>query len=116
MKRASENEEWRIHFASAQTWKRAIFMLLFLAVISMTEFIIYSLVILQFFTVVISGKTNERLTEFGHELSIFVYNIFLFLTYNSEQRPFPFSAWPGEITTRKSRASRAKRSSAREAD
>ncbi len=95
MSRASKNGEWRDKVASKSTWMRAIFMLFFLAVISMTEFVIYSLVILQFITMLLSRKANERLIEFGRDLSIFVYNIFLFLTFNSDQKPFPFSDWPG---------------------
>jgi hypothetical protein len=113
MARGTEDEVWRINFASRETWKRAIFMLFFLAVISMTEFVIYSLVILQFITVLISGKPNERLTEFGRELSVFVYNIFSFLTYNSEQRPFPFNAWPGDLPRRPAKRKRPRTKAAK---
>ena len=113
MGRGTDDEVWRINFVSKETWKRAVFMLFFLAVISMTEFVIYSLVILQFITVLLSGKPNEWLTEFGGELSVFVYNIFSYLTYNSEQRPFPFSAWPGDVPRRATKKKRSKAKAAK---
>ncbi|OAD23647.1 hypothetical protein THIOM_000515, partial [Candidatus Thiomargarita nelsonii] len=27
-------------------------------------------------------------------LSIYIHQILLYLTYNSEEKPFPFSSWP----------------------
>ena len=40
-------------------------------------------------------QTNDRLLRFGGELSDFLYQIFLYLTFNSEEKPFPFADWPG---------------------
>ncbi len=78
-----------------QTWLRGLFMLLFALIYSFTEVIITAVVILQFLFVLFSGQQNHRLKEFGQGLSLFVYRIIRYWTYNLEEKPFPFSPWPG---------------------
>jgi hypothetical protein len=41
-----------------------------------------------------TGATNARLREFGQSLAVFIYQIVLFVTFNSDERPFPFGPWP----------------------
>jgi hypothetical protein len=77
------------------TWKRGLFMLLFLLIYGVAEILISAVVVLQFFFVLFSGEQNVRLREFGSSLSIFVYQIMSYWTYNSEEKPFPFGGWPG---------------------
>jgi hypothetical protein len=77
------------------TWKRGLFMLLFLVIYGVAEILVSAVVILQFFFVLFSGEQNVRLREFGSSLSIFVYQIMSYWTYNSEEKPFPFGGWPG---------------------
>ena len=69
-------------------------MLLFLLIYGVAEILISAVVVLQFFFVLFSGEQNVRLREFGSSLSIFVYQIMSYWTYNSEEKPFPFGGWP----------------------
>ncbi len=78
-----------------QTWLRGLFMLLFVLIYGITEILVAAVAVLLFFFVLISGKQNERLRDFGSSLSTYVYQIMSYWTYNSEERPFPFSEWPG---------------------
>ena len=48
----------------------------------------------QFVSIILTGNVNEQLLKFGQNLSTCLYQITIFLTFNSEQRPFPFNAWP----------------------
>ena len=75
-------------------WMRALYMLLFMIIYSFTEMIIALVAIGQFLTVVFTGSKNDRLLIFGQNLSTFVYQIMQFFTFNSEEKPFPFAAWP----------------------
>ncbi len=75
-------------------WQRLLYMILFFIIYGVTEFVIYAVVIFQFFAVLITGRSNERLLVFGQSLSTYVYQIMRFLTFNSEQCPFPIAAWP----------------------
>ena len=80
---------------NGQTWLRGIFMILFGLIYSVTEVIVFVVILLQFFFVLFTGRHNVRLKEFGEGLSIFIYQIMSYWTYNSEERPFPFAKWPG---------------------
>ncbi len=78
------------------TWMRGLYMLLFLFIYGIAELLVVAVVLFQFISMVVVRKTNERLLQFGSELSTFIYKIMLFLTYNSEHKPFPFDRWPSE--------------------
>lgn len=76
------------------TWSRALFVILFALIYSIAEIVLATTVVLQFGFVLISGERNQKLLEFGDNLSKFIYQILRFVTFNSDDRPFPFSDWP----------------------
>ncbi len=92
------DERARQRAMNGEVWLRGLFMLLFLVAYNIAEFIIVLLAIFQFVAVLVTGRANEPLLEFGNNLSVYVYEVFQFLTFNSEIRPFPFSPWPEEET------------------
>lgn len=75
-------------------WKRAVFMVLFAIIYSITEIVVVVVAVFQFFCVLITGAKNTRVLELGRDLSVYIYEILLFETFNSERLPFPFSPWP----------------------
>lgn len=79
---------------SRSTWLRLLFMILFLVLWGISRIVILAVVVLQFLWVLFTGQTNERLGKFGLSLATYSYQIITFLTYNSEEQPFPFSDWP----------------------
>ncbi len=89
-------EEIKQRLQKTETWMRGLYMLLFILVYGLVEFLIILVMIFQFFSIVLSGNTNTQLLKFGQNLAAYVYQIIIFLTFNSEQLPFPFSAWPSE--------------------
>jgi hypothetical protein len=77
------------------TWLRLFFMIVFVFLYGVAELVTAAVVLIQFFWVLLTGTTNEPLRQLGQSLATYTYQIFLYLTYNSEQRPFPFDAlWP----------------------
>jgi len=91
----SEKQGLLDNFLNGKTWLRGVFMLLFVLIYSVTEVIVLVVVLLQFLFVLFTGHQNTRLKDFGEGLSVFVYQIMSYWTYNSEERPFPFARWPG---------------------
>jgi len=89
-------EKIRNNLTSPNVWTRLLYMILFAIAYSIAEFIIICTVVFQFFTVLITGRANEPVLKFGNNLSRYVYQVFRYQTYNSEDRPFPFSDWPEE--------------------
>lgn len=76
-----------------ETWKRIIFMLIFAAIDSLVKLLLWLVILLQVGSVLLSGQVNTNILNFGRSLSIYHYHILLFLTFNTEQLPFPFSDW-----------------------
>ena len=88
------NDEIKQKILDKNTWLRGLYMLLFILIAGVARFVIAVVVLFQFFSVLITGNTNAQLLTLGQNLSTYIYQITLFLTFNSELRPFPFSGWP----------------------
>ncbi|ODS23470.1 hypothetical protein AB835_08800 [Candidatus Endobugula sertula] len=73
---------------------RFVFMVLFAIIASVASYIISLLVVIQCVFVLVTGVANDRLQAFGRSMSQYIFQIVNFLTYNSEDKPFPFADWP----------------------
>jgi len=91
---ADDIDDIKQNITEHSTWVRVIYMLVFFVIYSVAEFVLFAVVIFQFLSRLLTAKLNKKLLKFGAELSLFAYEILLFLTYNSESKPFPFSEWP----------------------
>lgn len=76
-----------------ETWKRIIFMLIYAVIDSMVKLLLWLVILLQVGSVLLTGSVNTNILGFGRSLSTYHYHILLFLTFNTEQLPFPFSDW-----------------------
>jgi hypothetical protein len=85
----------RNNLKSRATWLRLFFMLVVVLLYSVSRLVVSVVVVLQFFWVLFTGETNKRLEKLGQALATYTYQIIRYLTFNSEERPFPFDAdWP----------------------
>lgn len=76
-------------------WLRLFFMLVIALLYSVSRLVVGVVVMLQFFFVLFTGKTNTQLLLVGQSLSTYTYQIICYLTFNTEDRPFPFDTeWP----------------------
>lgn len=71
-----------------------VFMVLFMLLLQVASTVMFLLVVVQFLFALISGCDNSSLRKFGNALSKFIFQSLQFLTYNSEEKPFPFADWP----------------------
>jgi len=78
----------------ASIWVRGLYMLLFGVVAHITELVIGLVMLVQFILKAATDKTNINLLSFGDQLSKYLFEIVQFLTFNSEDKPFPFNSWP----------------------
>ncbi len=89
------SEELQQRLQNKETWKRGLYMLFFITAYWISKFVIGAVMVFQFLAVLFFGKTNEQVLKHSQNLSTYVYQIVLFLSFNSEQRPFPFGEnWP----------------------
>lgn len=82
------------HYKDRETWIRGLFMLLFAAIYHVAAILIGTVAVLQFAWKLVTGDANPRLTAFGEDLSRYFYQIMRFLTFNTDEKPFPFADWP----------------------
>jgi len=87
------DEQINYNLKQISTWKRIFFMLVFAAIGALVRMILWAVIILQVASTLLTGRANQNVLGFGRSLSVYIYHIMLFLTYNTETLPFPFSAW-----------------------
>jgi len=80
--------------SNIDTWLRGLFILIFGVIFYFLYGIIWLLVVFQFITKVLTGNLNDNLSNFSESLTRFAFQILLYITFQSEERPFPFSPWP----------------------
>ena len=88
------NDELKQNIKERKTWLRGLYMLLFLIFYSVAKVTVFAIIAFQFVLSLLTGKTNEKLVVLGQSLSTYLYQILMFLTFNREQHPYPFSDWP----------------------
>ena len=82
------------------TWMRGLYIILFVILLRLADIILIAVVFFQFIHKLITGDTNERLLKLGQHIATYIYQIAQFLSFNSDQHPYPFGAWPkGEPKT-----------------
>ncbi len=88
------DEQLKSNLTSSKHWFRLLFMIMFALLLQVALAVMWVLVGVQFLFALISGSDNRNLRKFGDSLSQFIFETIQFLTYNSEDKPFPFSDWP----------------------
>ncbi|MCH6572122.1 MAG: DUF4389 domain-containing protein [Gammaproteobacteria bacterium] len=89
-----EKSELEQHLTARNTWVRLVYMLLFGLIFWLGSIVLTLVVVLQFLHMLIAGKANDNLLQFGRQLGIYYRQLIDFLCYADEYQPFPFGAWP----------------------
>lgn len=75
-------------------------MLILVALYAVSRLVVCAVIVLQFFWVLFTGETNERLKGLGQSLATYTWQLIRYLTFNTDSRPFPFDDdWPSSGTT-----------------
>ncbi len=79
------------------TWIPVLFLIVFGIVIlfPVLFWIVLVLFFAQFLLKLVTGETNRQLAQVNSGLSEYIYQVLLYITYSSKQRPFPLGSWPG---------------------
>ncbi len=89
-------EELKANVQNTNVWIRLFFMALFAVLYWAAEVVLIIVVVFQFLSVLLTRNKNDKLLSFGAQLSSYAYQIFRFLTFNSEYKPFPLGDWPSD--------------------
>ena len=80
--------------SNSNTWVRLAYMFVFTLLVMAARLVITLVVIVQFLLVLVTGSDNENLRNLGQGLGKWVYQTVMFLTFNTDSKPFPFDEWP----------------------
>ena len=75
-------------------WQRVAFVVLFWIVFYVAQLVVGAVALAQCVFVLLTNNPNQQLLQFGDSLSKYIHDILRFVTFNSDQRPFPFSDFP----------------------
>jgi hypothetical protein len=88
------DQQLKSNLTSSKHWIRLVYMLLFAVFLYVASFVVGVLVMVQFIFALITGSDNRKLRELGSSVTLYIQQILLFLTFNSDAKPFPFADWP----------------------
>ena len=83
-------------YEDKSTWQRILFVAVFWIIFHLVQFVLLAVAIGQCLFKLFNGNANPQLSHLGHNLSQFVQEILAYVTFNSDQRPFPFNDFPKE--------------------
>lgn len=91
-----ENKSQKIisEVKKTEKWSRALYMVVFLIAISIAEILLVSIMAFQFVLVLFTSKKNSNLLPLCKSLSSYIKDLYLYLTYCSDKKPYPFGEWP----------------------
>lgn len=82
------------HLKSESTWMRLLYTALFAIIFNIAEAVVVVVFAIQFLSRLFTGRVNERLRALGQTLATYLYEIVLYITFQSDERPYPFGPWP----------------------
>ena len=88
------NEKTKATLTNMDTWKRGLFMVVFSIISGVAKLIVTLVAIFQFVTLLFKGQINKAVIPLGQNLSTYLYQITLFLTFKTDEMPFPFLSFP----------------------
>jgi hypothetical protein len=88
------DEKTKATLTNLDTWKRGLFMVVFSMISGVAKLLVTIVAIFQFITLLFKGRVNESVIPFGQNLSTYLYQTTLFLTFKTDEMPFPFLDFP----------------------
>ena len=80
---------------SKATWTRFLFMVVCSILVWLASIVGGVVVVLGFLMVLFTGEVNRELRGVGQSLATYIYENIRYLTFNTDDRPFPFGGeWP----------------------
>jgi hypothetical protein len=97
MQRAQRmTDDVKTHVKSKSTWTRLIYLILYGIIYRVAEIVLLAITIVQFLKSLLTGSPFTRLQSFGGALAEYNKQLVAFLSYQSDEKPFPVGPWPPE--------------------
>lgn len=87
-------KETKTPLTEPSTWKRIAYMALFVVTFNVAEIVLAFVVGLQVLFKLFTGKPLDTMAGLGGEIGEYLRQVVGFLTFASEDMPYPISPWP----------------------
>jgi hypothetical protein len=88
-----KQEQLKQNLQDSNQWLRILYMVLFWVILYFVLMVTAVIIFIQVLFALITGSDNKNLRKFGADLTKYINQIILFLTYNEDRKPFPFAEW-----------------------
>lgn len=89
-----DREDLSRNIRDKDTWLRLVNMILFGVASYVCALITFAIAVVQFLSRLFSGGTFAGLSEFGTNLATYQSDMIRYLTFASDNKPFPFAKFP----------------------
>ncbi len=73
---------------------KILYLILFYLIYRITDLVLLLVVFVQTLLNIASGEPSQSIKEFGKSLGVYLQQISEYLSYASDEKPYPFSDWP----------------------
>ncbi|WP_288903491.1 DUF4389 domain-containing protein [uncultured Sneathiella sp.] len=84
------------HVKSKTTWTRLIYLILYAIIFRVASIVLFAITIIQFLKALLTGSPFDRIQSFGGALAEYNKQLVAYLSYQSDEKPFPVGPWPPE--------------------
>ena len=89
-----DTESLKENFVQQGKWLRLLWMIGFSFIYSISLWVLWLIVTVQFLFVLLTNSPNENILRAASGFRNYMVQILDFITYRSEDKPFPFSDFP----------------------
>lgn len=82
------------HVKDKETWLRFIYLVLFSVAFYLSILLTFATSLFQFLARLFSGAAFAGMAEFGNNLAVYQAQVTRYLTFASDEKPFPFAPFP----------------------
>lgn len=88
-------DDLKRHVKDKDTWLRFVYLVVFGVAFYLSILLTFATSIFQFLAKLFSGSHFAGLSEFGDNLASYQSQVTRYLTFASDDKPFPFAPFPG---------------------
>ena len=91
-------EDLKANLTRRETWMRGLFILLLGGLGFLGQLILLAAVVFQFVSTAITAERNHQVLTFTRALATWLHQVMYYISFNRDERPWPFDAWPQPST------------------
>lgn len=77
---------------SGNFFSRLFFIVVFVIILGIVRFVLWGVLLVQLLLHIVGARPNANAQKAGQVVAEYVYRVWLYLSYNTDEKPFPFSS------------------------